>query len=222
MQCLRAFSVAGPKALAEVDGLAEAGVVDCSLGGVLDDGPSGALGGAESVPPRRERPHVEHVQHRQRPIEHALTVPADRSGGRDERRLVSGRLRIVETPDGPVVQIEAGAAWRLAAAIGRAVAALPAFANPDRDLLAARALLLDVERRHLAGEGFAPETADEPPRLDDLTAAEAGRVLGVTPQAVTKRARLGQIPGARLIGGRWLIPRNVLPDTEENDDRRVA
>lgn len=78
----------------------------------------------------------------------------------------------------------------------------------------------EVLRRHrrwvraVATGGFRHETAVVPVSDDLVDVREASLVLGVTTQAITKRCRLGQIPGARQIAGRWAIPASVLPEPE--------
>lgn len=42
---------------------------------------------------------------------------------------------------------------------------------------------------------------------DSITAAEAGRILGVTRQRVYGLVKAGEFPGAQRFGWMWLIPR---------------
>lgn len=127
---------------------------------------------------------------------------------------------VVDTPAGPAVQFHAGPAAALAAALGRVLPTVPPDTEVARALVRARALLLEVEARQLAGSGFAAETEGGRSVLDELVTAEvASRVIGISPQGVRKRCRLGAIPGARQVGGRWLIPQDVLPAPEADGDQ---
>lgn len=128
---------------------------------------------------------------------------------------------LVDTPEGPAVLIGAGRAASLAAALGRMLDA-QSPEQRDPELILARKMFLAIERQHLERPTSAHGTSSEPIRFDVCTPMEAGRVLGISARAVTNRCQLGQMPGARQIGGRWLIPRQVLPEREEDDDDQAA
>lgn len=123
-------------------------------------------------------------------------------------------VRIVETPDGPALQIPAGDAAMVAAAMGRLLAVRPEWSGPDTVLSPVHRGLLRVEEHHAAGRGSAPGTTDRPVSDDLVGTATAALELGVSPRAVRKRAARGSIPGARQIEGRWMIPAAVLPESE--------
>lgn len=131
-------------------------------------------------------------------------------------------VRIVETPDGPALQIPAGDAARVAAAMGRLLAVRPEWASPDAVLSSVHRGLLRVEEHHAAGRGSAPGTTGGPVSDDLLGTASAALLLGVSPRAVRKRAARGSIPGAQLIEGRWMIPATVLPEREADDRNHAA
>lgn len=127
--------------------------------------------------------------------------------------------RIVKTPDGPALLIPAGPARQVVAAIGRLLEVRPEFAGPDRVLMPLRRLLLQVEEDHGAGRGFGGESTDTRVAQSVGVSTEvAARRLGISPQAVRSRARLGRIPGAEQIDGRtWVIPAEALPEPENED-----
>lgn len=88
-----------------------------------------------------------------------------------------------------------------------------------------RALLVDLRARARA---FSPPSSADGTGLvvvpdDDLVDVEqASILLRVTPEAVRKRCRLRQIPGAQKIAGVWLIPAGALPEHEDHDDDHRA
>lgn len=126
--------------------------------------------------------------------------------------------KVTSRAEGPVVVVASGGeASRAAVAIRRALemAGLPpgsAIVRELRDLYGALTL---AEQQRARGEGFADERRCQCPSPDSLlTPAAVAKVVGVTPKTVRERCRRGQIPGARQVDGRWLIPTEVL--TEES------
>ena len=49
------------------------------------------------------------------------------------------------------------------------------------------------------------------PSIPSTTLEEAGRLLGVHPETLRKKAKKGEIPGTQ-IGDRWVIPRQWVAD----------
>lgn len=123
------------------------------------------------------------------------------------------RARIVADTEGPALLVPAGEAAVVASAIGRLLEVRPAWAGPDRVLVPLRRALLEVE--HLAAcSDLKPP--DPPAQFPYVSAATAARVTGESPQSVTRKARLGRIPGAHHVPGLgWLIPADALPEPEE-------
>jgi excisionase family DNA binding protein len=111
-------------------------------------------------------------------------------------------IRIVETTDGPALQIPAGAASRTAASILRLLQARPDWAGPDRETELLRRFLLEVERRHANGDGY----ASPPASIEWVTAGEVAESYGVTAQFIYRLCRDGRIPGAEKHRGRWRVP----------------
>lgn len=136
-----------------------------------------------------------------------MTTTADRR----EPNVPAGQApRIVDTLDGPALQIPAGVAAMVAASIGRMLAVRPEWRDHGHDaevVARVRGLLLAVETDAAAGRGFRAETPRPTPEFSWIAAATAAGELGITRQAMTKRLRSGGIPNAHQVAGLgWLVP----------------
>lgn len=118
--------------------------------------------------------------------------------------------RVVETPDGPALQVPPGVAAMVAAALGRMLAVRPEWRDQGQDaevLARVHRLLLSVESDAAEGRGFRSEPPQPAPEFPWCSAATAAGVLRVTRQTMTKRLRSGGVPNAHHVAGLgWLVP----------------
>ena len=80
--------------------------------------------------------------------------------------------------------------------------------------------LTPTQGNRLRGVQSQPDPGD-PAAYDLVDAAEAARLLGITPAGVRDLLRRGKLPGVRR-GGRWMLPARVVVERAERRGARRA
>lgn len=112
-----------------------------------------------------------------------------------------------------------GPAGVWAVALGRFMESAPAGVGVDRQIVAARRLLMLAEEAGSVpddGEVSASGQVEGVPALEYMSVADAALRLGESPRTVRRRIARGEIPAVRT-GRDHLIPIDALPGLEDEE-----